>query len=85
MDKIVNSISQVDMSDLKMPIVAAYKSPRDYPGKFVGRVFDMDKPTNTIIISDDIRMIHGDIIMHTHMRWFPRSPHDDMCVLGVWM
>ena len=37
-DKIVESIGQVDLSGLVCPAVAVYKSPKDYPGKCVGRV-----------------------------------------------
>lgn len=50
MDKIVTSIHQIDISDLRFPIIAAYEHPEDYPNKCVARIFDMDRATDTVIL-----------------------------------
>ena len=33
---------------VKAPIICVYKSPADYPGQFVARLWDLDKPTRYI-------------------------------------
>lgn len=40
----------VDMSELIMPMIVVYKSPRDFPGKYVARLFRLDKPTNVVVV-----------------------------------
>ena len=49
MTKMINTFGQVDMSELKNPVVVIYNSPEDYKGYFVARIWDMDKPTNMLM------------------------------------
>ena len=63
-EKRVGSIKNVDLSGLRFPVIAVYESPADFKGKCVARVFDMDKPTDTIIVKDtaeEIRDLFADI------------------------
>lgn len=83
--KIVDSIKNVDLSDLKFPTIAIYEHPRDYPEYYVAIVFDMDKPTDTIILKDTLAAVQEDIKNHTTMIFFSRGAEDDKCVVGVWM
>lgn len=54
-DKIVKTLKQVDMAELRMPVIAVYDiNQKEYPGKYVARVFDADKPTNAVIVTDDL-------------------------------
>lgn len=84
-DKIVESIGQVDLSGMVCPAVAVYKSPKDYPGKCVGRVFDINRPTDTVILKDTVEEIYWDIQEHTEMTFFERLPWDDEKLVGTWI
>lgn len=46
--KRVPTLNLVDYSDIKVPLVVIYDSPKDFPGKVVARVWDGEKnrPTN---------------------------------------
>lgn len=85
MDKRVNSIKEIDMSELDMPMVVITDHPKDYPNNYVGRIFDGVTPTNTVIIKDDVDELHEDIRQNTTMMFFPRGVEDDPCIVGVWM
>lgn len=84
-DKVVQSIKEVDLSDIKVPAVAIYKHPSDYPDKYVARIFDADKPTNTIILKDTFAAVQQDIRRNTNMYFCPRGKEDDPCIVGVWI
>lgn len=83
--KIANSIKEVDLSDFKLPTIAIYEHPRDYPEYYVARVFDVDKQTDTIILKDTLAAVQEDIENHTTMIFSSRGAEDDKCVVGVWM
>lgn len=43
MDKLViKEILSVDLSDFKLPTIAIYEHPKDYPEYYVARVFDVE-------------------------------------------
>lgn len=42
----------IDFSGLVLPIIAVYKNPEDYPNDCVARVFDLERPTNVIIVKE---------------------------------
>lgn len=84
-EKRVGSIRNVDLSDLRFPLIAVYESPADFKGKCVARVFDMDKPTDTIIVKDTTEEINEDIGRNTHMAYMERDPNDVPSLVGVWM
>lgn len=46
----VNSIKEVDLSGMKMPIISVYEHPEDFPEKCVARIFEADQPTNVVIV-----------------------------------
>ena len=52
-DKVVKSF---DMNSLikitRLPLICIYNSPSDYPGKYVARLWDVDKPTNMVAIAE---------------------------------
>ena len=54
-DKRAESIGEVDLSELKFPIIAIYRHPADYPNKYVARVFDITRPTDTVVVKDSCR------------------------------
>ncbi|EOS72479.1 hypothetical protein C817_05493 [Dorea sp. 5-2] len=84
-EKRVGSIRNVDLSGLRFPVIAVHESPEDFKGQCVARVFDMDKPTDTIIVKDTVEEINEDIRRNTHMAYMERDPNDVPSLVGVWI
>lgn len=84
-EKRVQSIQEVDFSTLKMPMLAVYKNPDDFPGYYVARVYDMEKPTDTVMVKRSLAEIEMDIRKHTGMAFLPRTKEDVASLVGVWM
>ncbi len=83
--KIVNSIAEVDFDGIRQPMIAIYDHPDDFPNKVVARIWDMDKPTDTIMVADTAEELGKDIHRHTGMVFFRRGAEDVPCLLGVWV
>lgn len=84
-EKRVQSIQEMKLSTLNMPMLAVYKSPDDFPGYYVVRVYDMEKPTDTVMVKRSLTEIEMDIRTHTGMVFIPRSKEDVESLVGVWM
>lgn len=67
----------------RVPIICIYDSPEDYPGKFVARLWDLDKATPYIVIAPTLDAIRGAI--PAGMMNFPRSPEDAPCIVESWI
>lgn len=85
MEKRIASMKEVDLSDLHMPIIAIYDSPVDFKGKFAARIFDLNKPTDTIMVKDTWEEIYEDIRKNTNMAYMIRDPRDPPSLVGVWI
>lgn len=83
--KRVESIKEVDLSGLKVPFIAVYQNPKDFPGKCVARIYELDQPTDTLMIKDTLEEIAEDIQKHTGMIFIPRGAEDVLSLVGVWM
>lgn len=84
-NKVVASINQVDMSNMKMPMIAVYEHPDDFPEKCVARVFDLDKPTNVILIRDTVEELQEEIRKNTSKVFLLRGAEDVRTLVGVWV
>lgn len=49
-EKRVESIREVDFSGLKVPFVAVYGHSDDFPDKYVARIYELDRATDTIMV-----------------------------------
>lgn len=85
MDKIVTSIHQIDLTDLKFPIIAAYEHPDDYPDKCVARIFDLDRTTDTVILKDTMEELHEDIRSCFPTVFFKATEYDLPSIRGYWI
>lgn len=85
MDKIVDSVRKIDFGDCTMPMITVYSNPKDYPGKVVARVYDVDKPTNAVIVKDSLKELEEDLLAYSNMIPIGRTPEDDKTVIGVWI
>jgi hypothetical protein len=90
MDIIVDSfINDLDLREMTtMPIITIYKNTtRDYPGKYVARLFDI-RPgevqfTRYIMLSDNLNKIRQQI--PHNMTMFMPQENDDPVVLETWI
>lgn len=84
-DKRLESASEIEFKGIRMPIIAVYRSPQDYPEKYVARVFDMSEPTDLVIVKEDFIELQRDIEQHTDMIWLSRTPKDVIELIGTWI
>ena len=66
----------------KLPIITIYKSPKDYEGKYVARLFDIlpsAKPLKYIVIRNSLECIRECIPLN--MTNLGRFEKDDKCIV----
>lgn len=85
MDVIVNSLREVDFTGMKMPIITIYEKPIDYPDGCIARVFELEKPTNTLIYKRSIEECRADIKSAGFKICVPRSENDVLSVVELWI
>lgn len=83
--KIAITIKEVDLTSLKTPAIVIYDHPSDYPKHYVARVFDGDRPTDTIMLKDTLKELQEDIKANTDMVFILRGAEDDPCIEGAWI
>ena len=84
-EKRPETTKEIDFSGLNVPFIAVYSHPEDFPNKCVARVYELDKPTDTIMLKDTVKEIEEDIKKHTSMIFLPPGPEDVPSLVGVWM
>jgi hypothetical protein len=82
-DRLVSSFSEINLKDYKMPIICIFSSPTDYPEMYVARVFDVDKPTNNILMRTNLEAIRSEI--PNGFSLVQRSSSDDPKVVETWI
>lgn len=87
MNKVVESLSQVDFSGLYFPLVTVYERPLDFPNDYVARVWDgkRARPTDTMIKRSTIEEIREDIKNAGFKTVFARAEGDDPHIIETWM
>lgn len=83
--KRVESLVQVDVSDLKMPLVVVFDSPDDMTGLTVARVFDCDRPTNTYAAYRDLDLCRADIKKAGYQVCIKRAQTDVPALVESWI
>jgi len=68
------------------PMISIYKSPKDYPRKYVARVFDI-RPgevhaTRYVMISDDLEVLRA--ALPNGFSYIDKTPKDDPELVEVW-
>jgi len=70
-------------------IWTVYDHPLDYPDKYVARLFETDangsRPTESIIIADDLDMLRNTLCFEMHLTCLTRNPEDDAKIVEVWL
>lgn len=67
-----------------VPIITVYKNPTDYPGKYVARVFDLERPTNMAAVADTYEDLLEAIPTGMMVR-MERNPKDDPVIVETWV
>lgn len=67
-----------------IPIITVYRNPADYPGKFVARVWDVDRPTSLAAVADTYEELLEAIPTHNMHRMEP-SAKDDPVIVETWI
>jgi hypothetical protein len=62
-----------------------YEHPKDYPDKFVARLWKITKvdvPTGTFFLGETQTEVEAKL--PPGLFWMPRHENDDACIIGVW-
>lgn len=66
-----------------VPIIAIYNSPADYPGKYVARLWDINKATKFIAIRDSLEEIRKTI--PSYMTRLGACSMNDPVIVETWL
>ncbi|MFP3726499.1 hypothetical protein U8V72_15075 [Priestia filamentosa] len=83
MNKILNDFENVDVSELKMPIISVFYNTLDIPEKYAARLFDLNRPTNIVVIKDTLEEIRS-VIPQRYTR-IDKDPNDDLSIVETWI
>lgn len=67
----------------RIPILTVYNSPKDFPGRFVIRLFDVEQPTMLYFVADTLEGVRA-VVPH-EMRRLARCPGDDPCIVEAYV
>ncbi len=69
------------------PIFTVYFNPTDFPGKYVVRLFDGDKPLRLITVNDTLEKARETIPQGPPFgfRKVDRSPKDNIVIVETWL
>lgn len=84
-NKRVNSLTEVDFSELKVPLITVYYDTVDFPGQIVARVFEMNHPTNIYVSYQSMDAARSDAIDAGFQTLVPRSKDDDPHIVETYM
>lgn len=64
-------------------IWVVYENPKDFPLKFVARRWELDKPTNEIIVTDTLGELRDEL--PEGLTRLDRHFDDDPCIVETWV
>lgn len=83
--RVVDTFCDVDIDEIKLPIIAVYRNPDDFPNNCVGRIFECEKPTNIVIVRQTVEEVRGDILDAFYdMVSLDRTDADVSSLVEVW-
>jgi hypothetical protein len=83
MNQILDDFTNVDVSGLKMPIISVFFDTIDIPKKYVARLFDLDKPTDIVVIKDTLEELRS--IIPSELTRIERHQNDHPTVVEIWL
>lgn len=84
-DMILDTFVGVKLITLSsVPIIAIYKKPKDYPDKFVARLWDINnKATNFVVVAETLDKVRK--LVPQNMTCIPPSEIDDPVIVEVYL
>ena len=84
-DVIIKGFEYVNLSNIRVPMIAIYNGPDDFPDKYVARLYNMNVATNIIMVEDDIEKIRENIRKnYITMVPLPKSKLDVKSLVETW-
>lgn len=85
MTRVFPSFADVDLSDLKLPMIVIYEKPSDFPNHFVARIWEatIPAPTDVAMVESTLDAIHAGI--PGRFIRMDRTPGDDPNILETWI
>jgi hypothetical protein len=68
---------------MTVSIWAIYNSPKDYPGKFVARRWELTTPTDEVIVADTLDEVRERLPLG--LRCLDRHSGDDPVIVETWL
>jgi len=82
----VDGFVAVDMQGIKVPVIAVFESPVDYPDRCVARLFDGANATNIVLLGETVEELRGDIHFNfPGMIPFGRGANDVEALVECWI
>ncbi|MCA1055421.1 hypothetical protein LCM10_10535 [Rossellomorea aquimaris] len=82
-DRLLNTFDEIVFSDFKMPIICIYRSPEDYKGMYVARIFNVETPTYHILMRPTLEAIRSEI--PERFSRVPNSGQEDLRIVETWI
>ena len=84
-DMILDTFVGVKLNTLSsVPIISVYRKPKDYPDKYVARLWDINnKPTTFVVIADTLERVRE--LIPRSMVCIPPSEKDDPVIVEVYI
>lgn len=85
--RLFESMTAVDLSEIKIPMAVIYSSPRDFQGKYLCRIWEGAgcRPTNTAVARKSLEDLREDIQAAGFCLKFQRADGDDPVIVETWM
>lgn len=77
-------ISEINLEAFQRPYIAEYRSDKEYPGKYIARIYAKGRPTNIVIIKGTKEELEAEL-EKTGMTAFAPGPEDIPELIGVWI
>lgn len=68
---------------MSLPIWVVYKNPLDFPDKFVARLFQLDVPTDVVLVENSLEALRAQLPQG--LVCFEREPEDDPVIFETWL
>lgn len=82
-DFILKSFTNIDFTEIKAAMIVIYYHPKDYHNSYVARIWDMDRPTNVVVVNECINNLRS--LIPKGMGCINRFETDDPCMLEIWL
>lgn len=84
-DMILDTFVGIKLNTMStVPIITVYKKPKDYPDKYIARLWDINnKPTRFVVVADTLENIRR--LVPKNMTCIPPSEKDDPVIVEVYI